>query len=145
LGGNFINRKLESYQSSQSGSLLYKFLQITLLLGNSGMLAIGIPTYYFIFNLSVSVAVIAWYSDIGIRLYIHQIPKFTTMVYVTLHIAFIVLLAEKIILNTNIFAQANIGRFLLIVPFTFSYLYWSDMRRRFQTNILEGGSKVIWK
>jgi hypothetical protein len=83
---------VESYVSSQVGSIIGKIIQIGIIFGNSIISAFGVPIYFSFFNVITAIIIFKWYKDVGIKLYIHSRPKFLTMAYVSMYFTFITLL-----------------------------------------------------
>lgn len=106
---NYTNRRLESYQSSQIGGLVYRCIHIFLYFINSTLSCIGIASYYYIFNLIFGVLVFKWYLSSGITLYYHLRPKYFTMTFISFYLTFIYLLAERLVLKTVIFDISHIA------------------------------------
>jgi hypothetical protein len=126
---NHTNRKIESYHSSQTGSLLFNFLQIILYLGNSITASIAHPLYFYFFNILMSLLMFKWYLSFGIRLYIHTRPVYFTMFYLSLHLTFTFLFIERIILKKDIFLITNIAKFILAFALMFLFCYFTRRRK----------------
>ena len=132
LADNCTNRKMESYLTSHVGSLVYKLLQIIILLGNSITVVFGMLLYFYIFNFLLATAFIAWYSHFGISLYFHIRPRIITIAHISLYTGIIFLLAERILLEKDFFSFNNILEYCLVFPISFAFWFYMGQRRRHQ-------------
>lgn len=76
--------------------------------------------------------IFVWYLTSGINLYHHSAPKYYLKVFVSLHLTFLYLLVQKIILLVEIFSVNNLAQYVLIFSFCFCFLLLSSKKIKYK-------------
>lgn len=100
-------------------------------------MVIASTLYFYLFNFAVSLCMVGWYREQGIKLYPFATTKYLTIAYSSLYFTLIFLFAERVLLDTDLFMVAYSGKWVVLLMSVSCFLCFCDRRRRLQFKCMD--------